>query len=75
VGRVIKFFEDVGRLAIRLNGTISTKHGIVTMKKELLRESISSRNNGNADTVLNLMRNVKKVFDPYGIFNPNKIFD
>ncbi|WP_143701657.1 FAD-linked oxidase C-terminal domain-containing protein, partial [Vulcanisaeta sp. EB80] len=30
---------------------------------------------GNADTVLNLMRNVKKVFDPYGIFNPNKIFD
>ena len=75
MGRVIKFFEDAGRLAIRLNGTISTKHGIGTMKKELLRESISSRNNGNADTVLNLMRNVKKVFDPYGIFNPNKIFD
>jgi len=75
MGRVIKFFEDAGRLAIRLSGTISTKHGIGTMKKELLRESISSRNNGNADTVLNLMRNVKKVFDPYGIFNPNKIFD
>jgi len=75
MGRVIKFFEDAGRLAIRLSGTISTEHGIGTMKKELLRESISSRNNGNADTVLNLMRNVKKVFDPYGIFNPNKIFD
>jgi D-lactate dehydrogenase (cytochrome)/glycolate oxidase len=75
VGRVIKFFEDVGRVAIKLGGTISAEHGIGTMKKELLRESISSRNNGNADTVINLMRNVKKVFDPYGIFNPNKIFD
>ena len=75
VGRVMRFFEDVGRVAIRLGGTISAEHGIGTMKKELLKESISSRNNGNADTVLNLMRNVKKVFDPYGIFNPNKIFD
>jgi len=75
VGRVTKFFEDVGRLAIRLGGTISAEHGIGTMKKELLRESISSRNNGNAEAVLNIMRSIKRVFDPHGILNPGKVFD
>jgi D-lactate dehydrogenase (cytochrome)/glycolate oxidase len=45
------------------------------MKKGLLRESLGSRNEGNAEVVLNLMRNIKRVFDPHGIFNPGKVFD
>ncbi len=73
--RVLRFFEDVGKLAIRLNGTVSAEHGIGTQKKGLLREAIGSRNNGNSDTVIGLMRNIKRIFDPYGVFNPGKIFD
>ncbi len=73
--RVMRFFEDVGRLSIRLNGTVSAEHGIGTQKKELLREAIGSRNGGNSDAVIGLMRSIKRVFDPYGIFNPGKIFD
>ncbi|MGC8607077.1 MAG: FAD-binding oxidoreductase [Vulcanisaeta sp.] len=73
--RIMRFFEDVGKLAIRLNGTVSAEHGIGVQKKGLLREAISSRNDGNSDYVINLMKNIKRVFDPYGVFNPGKIFD
>lgn len=72
--RIIRFFEDVGKLAIRLNGTVSAEHGIGVQKKELLKEALSSRNN-NGDFVINLMKNIKGIFDPHGIFNPGKIFD
>jgi D-lactate dehydrogenase (cytochrome)/glycolate oxidase len=51
MGRVIKFFEDVGRLTIKLSETISTKHGIATMKKELLREYSRIRDLGNTTCV------------------------
>jgi len=51
VGRVIKFFEDVGRVAIRLGGTISAEHGIGTMKKELLREYSRIRDLGNTTCI------------------------
>lgn len=73
--RVLRFFEDVGKLAIRLNGTVSAEHGIGTQKKGLLREAISSRNDGNSDMVIGLMKGIKRIFDPHGIFNPGKIFD
>ncbi|MFB6470281.1 MAG: FAD-binding oxidoreductase [Vulcanisaeta sp. AZ3] len=75
IGRVMKFFEEVGRLAIKLEGTISAEHGIGTLKKNLLRESVGSRNSSNANSVIGLMREIKRVFDPHNIFNPSKIFD
>ncbi len=61
--RVMRFFDDVGKLAVRLNGTVSAEHGIGTQKKGLLREAIGSKNDGNSDTVIGLMRSIKKIFD------------
>ncbi|WP_367834315.1 FAD-binding oxidoreductase [Vulcanisaeta sp. JCM 16159] len=60
---------------MRLNGTVSAEHGIGTQKKELLKGAIGSRNNGRSDLVIELMKNIRRAFDPYGIFNPGKIFD
>ncbi|BDR93434.1 lactate dehydrogenase [Vulcanisaeta souniana JCM 11219] len=72
--RITRFFEDVGKLAVRLKGTVSAEHGIGTQKKGLLREALGAKNN-NEDTIINLMKNVKEIFDPHGVFNPGKIFD
>jgi FAD/FMN-containing dehydrogenase len=68
----MRFFEDVGRVAIRLSGTISAEHGIGTMKKELLRAKYRSLNSENA---IDIMKRIKEIFDPHGILNPGKIFD
>ncbi len=54
--------------AIQLNGQVSGEHGIGHAKKKYLRQSIG-------ETQIELMRQIKKVFDPKGILNPNKVFD
>lgn len=51
-----------------LDGRMSGEHGIGYKKKALLQEY--------ADPVeLNLMRAVKKAWDPKSILNPGKVFD
>ena len=51
-----------------MGGTVSGEHGIGLGKKEVLRQSLGVY-------PLSLMRGIKKVFDPNGILNPDKIFD
>lgn len=48
-------------------GSISAEHGIGCIKREDLHHS-------RASMEIDLMRNMKKVFDPMGILNPGKIF-
>ncbi|ABO08643.1 FAD-binding oxidoreductase [Pyrobaculum calidifontis] len=72
MSRVRQFYLEVGRLAIKLGGTISAEHGIGTHKKALLREAATAK---GSDVVLKLMKELKRVFDPYGVFNPGKIVD
>jgi len=72
MSRMRQFYLEVGKLAIKLGGTISAEHGIGTHKKALLKEAITAK---SGDTVLKLMKELKKVFDPYGIFNPGKIVE
>jgi glycolate oxidase len=52
---------------IRLGGTISGEHGIGLVQKPYMPLAFS-------EVQLNLMRDIKKVFDPKGILNPGKIF-
>ncbi|KFN48883.1 FAD-binding oxidoreductase [Arenimonas composti] len=49
-------------------GTISAEHGVGLLKKPYLGCS-------REPAEIELMRGLKRVFDPAGIFNPGKIFD
>ena len=59
--------EEIFKLTIKLGGTLSGEHGIGIAKKPYMRLALSEIN-------LELMRGIKKVFDPKGILNPGKIF-
>lgn len=59
-----ELFERV----ILLGGTISGEHGIGLVQKEYMDIPFSS-------VELNLMKAIKKVFDPNGIMNPDKVLN
>ena len=52
---------------LKLGGTISGEHGVGITKAAYIEKEIGS-------VELNLMKKIKKVFDPKGILNPGKIF-
>jgi D-lactate dehydrogenase (cytochrome)/glycolate oxidase len=56
-----------------VRGAVSAEHGIGTQKKELLKESLVAKKQGNYTVSYNLMVQIKKVSDPYNIFNPGKM--
>jgi len=58
---------ELFQLTADLGGTISGEHGIGLVQKEFMSIKYS-------EIHLNLMRNIKKVFDPNSILNPGKIF-
>ena len=58
---------EIFQLCVRLGGTISGEHGIGLVQKPFLHIALGEVN-------LELMRGIKKVFDPHGILNPGKIF-
>jgi len=58
---------EVFKLVVRLGGTLSGEHGVGITKRPYMSIAMSEVN-------LNLMRGIKKVFDPNGIMNPGKIF-
>ena len=55
-------------LVQKLGGTISGEHGIGLVQKEYMPIMFS-------DASLNIMRGIKKTFDPNNILNSGKIFD
>lgn len=52
---------------IELGGTISGEHGIGSLQKDLMTKQYS-------DAYLNLLKSIKKAFDPNGILNPGKVY-
>jgi glycolate oxidase len=59
--------SEIFVLTADLGGTISGEHGIGLVQKEFMPIKYS-------EVSLNLMRAIKKVFDPNNILNPGKIF-
>jgi glycolate oxidase len=58
---------EIFKLTVSLGGTLSGEHGIGIAKRPYMPIAMSEVN-------LNLMRGIKKAFDPNGILNPGKIF-
>jgi len=59
--------SEVFDLVIRLNGTLSGEHGVGMEKRPFVGREIDA-------VTMNLMREVKRVFDPNNILNPGKLF-
>lgn len=66
--RAHQALQEILRLTLELKGTLSGEHGVGISKKPYIGMEI-------APTALELMRKIKKAFDPNGILNPGKIFD
>jgi glycolate oxidase len=64
---VPKGITEIFNLTIALNGTISGEHGIGWVQKNYMPIAFSA-------VELNIMKSIKKVFDPMNILNPSKIF-
>ncbi len=62
---VRKRIHEAGK---KFKGTVSGEHGIGLVKKTYLEDFLGARQ-------IELMRGIKKLFDPSGILNPGKIFD
>ena len=61
-----KIADAVHGLVSEMNGSISAEHGIGRMKREAL-----ALHKGPVE--MELMRGIKRVFDPNGIMNPGKV--
>ena len=59
--------EVVFDYTLELGGTISGEHGIGITKASYMAKEIGQ-------VEIDLMKKIKKVFDPKGILNPGKIF-
>ncbi len=68
--RAEEWFKDLIRLTIKLGGTISAEHGIGIDKKEALKMVLEAK---GSLKLLEIMRDIKKVFDPKNILNPGKV--
>jgi len=66
-----KVFREIGVKAIEMGGTTSGEHGIGIMKKDLLKYEFESR---GSPIALEIMRKIKRIFDPDNIMNPGKVF-
>jgi len=65
---VEKALYELFKIAISLGGKISGEHGIGLTKKKFLHLALTGAE-------IELLRKVKKAFDPNNILNPGKIFD
>ena len=63
MGRVDQMLEELCEAAIQMGGTLSGEHGIGIAKARFMNMEFS-------ETSLNLMRGIKRVFDPNNILNP-----
>lgn len=70
--RVLKAVEEINMLAIELGGSISGEHGIGRIKKDLFIRQLEYKNQSYS---LELMKSIKKLFDPKNILNRNNFFD
>jgi glycolate oxidase len=63
-----KHVKNIYKTVKKYNGMPSGEHGIGIYKKEFLKDFLSEKE-------IDLMKKIKKIFDPYCILNKGKIFD
>lgn len=59
--------REIFELVVSLGGTLSGEHGIGLVQREFMPIAFN-------EVQLELMRGIKRLFDPKGIMNPGKIF-
>ena len=71
-GNMPVYYEDIKRemyeTAIRYGGTITAEHGTGKTRKPQMKLQFTDRE-------IDIMKNIKKAFDPNGIMNPGTIVD
>jgi len=67
-GKLHPLMADIYRAAVALGGTISGEHGIGIDKKPFFGIGVE-------EPAIDIMRGIKRAFDPGNILNPGKIFD
>jgi len=67
IARARQCVSETFQLSVDLGGTISGEHGIGYVKAPYLNYAIDR-------PTLEIMKGIKKVFDPNGILNPGKMF-
>jgi glycolate oxidase len=65
--KIVESIAEIFKLTVSLGGTLSGEHGIGIAKRPYMPIAMKEMN-------LELMRGIKKVFDPKGLLNPGKIF-
>jgi glycolate oxidase/D-lactate dehydrogenase len=64
--RVEKAVEEVFDLAMRYGGSITGEHGVGITKASFMKKMFKPQE-------MDIMRNIKKVFDPQNLINPGKM--
>ena len=59
--------DQTSALVRQFKGSLSAEHGVGIARAEYMREQLG-------DELLNVMREIKRVFDPKNVLNPGKIF-
>ena len=65
--RVELAMKEIFDRALALGGTITGEHGVGLAKKPFLKGAVGELN-------LEVMKKIKRAFDPNGVLNPGKIF-
>lgn len=66
IDRVLKCHTELSHGILKLGGSISAEHGIGILKASLIEEEYGKK-------AIEVMRAIKRVFDPNDIMNPGKI--
>ena len=64
---VLEITEEIYRLALSLDGTITGEHGIGAIRQRYLPLALE-------EAQIEVMRRIRAAFDPNAILNPGKIF-
>jgi glycolate oxidase len=67
IHRVEQAFEEIFEAAVGMGGTITGEHGVGMVKAPYLEWKVGAAG-------IELMKNIKRAFDPNNIMNPGKMF-
>lgn len=67
IARARAAVSDTFKLSVSLGGTISGEHGIGYVKSQYMSYAVDN-------ATLEIMKGIKRTFDPKGILNPGKMF-